>query len=359
MIISRYISIKLHFFSFFYACLVVFIHLPRNGALIGSGNWFLCESVSNGISRVAVPFFFACSGFLLFKDWDCSTNWVVGKYKARFASLIIPFLLWNTICFFYILSLLIAANILHHRQVLCGTAFESFNSLYQTFVRVLGLDMTKYPYSGPMWYIRNLFFLVLVAPFIGSVIRISRTLAWGLLGITLLLWFVPVTHISFFKVGFSLQGLFFFSVGACLSFWPDLFKRVCDKRNVNFCWVAIILWCMLILFEKWMIWRMGEDNSYLYAIHNLGILVGITGLWFLYDAIHGYLPVKSFFKYAFFVYAFHSYCNGFFNWFLPSLGSVFIHNMLTALLSIVVAMCVGKFLDMNFHRSYALVTGGR
>ena len=71
-VISQASSLKLSRLSFVATIMVVFLHSYDNALATsrdGSFAWWLQEFVSQGICRVAVPYFFAVFGFMLFKDW--------------------------------------------------------------------------------------------------------------------------------------------------------------------------------------------------------------------------------------------------------------------------------------------------
>lgn len=80
------------------AVLVVFIHTSPLGSVNG-----LCNSVLvNCISRVAVPFFFISSGFLLFSKTELSAPdlGMVGKYELKLLKF---YLIWSAVYFPYTL----------------------------------------------------------------------------------------------------------------------------------------------------------------------------------------------------------------------------------------------------------------
>ena len=84
--------------------LVVFVHVKApgimsNSNLAGIGLYdMLRRAISLTLAQTAVPMFFFISGYLFFNrlhDW----NWSVylGKLRKRCKTLLVPFVLWNTI----------------------------------------------------------------------------------------------------------------------------------------------------------------------------------------------------------------------------------------------------------------------
>ena len=60
-----------------------------------SSAFLVQEFVANGIARSAVPLFFAISGYLFFHNLPFGFAQFVPKWKRRFRSLVIPYLLWS------------------------------------------------------------------------------------------------------------------------------------------------------------------------------------------------------------------------------------------------------------------------
>lgn len=91
---------KKGFISFLLSILVFFIHSYFAPEISGGGtiaviNHKVSYFFSNAITRFAVPMFFAMSGITFFKGY--APQKYLGKIKARVFTLIIPYLLWNTI----------------------------------------------------------------------------------------------------------------------------------------------------------------------------------------------------------------------------------------------------------------------
>ena len=99
---------KITIYSFVMMMAVVFIHtynlavyqISEDSA--GFARFVFCfESVAASLWGAAVPMFFMISGFLMFRNftWDKLRS----KYQTRFYTILIPYLLWNTI--YYLLKL--------------------------------------------------------------------------------------------------------------------------------------------------------------------------------------------------------------------------------------------------------------
>ena len=87
--------------SFILSILVFFIHIfsfvryRDTGSIISAVNERAAFFFKESITRFAVPMFFMMSGITFFKDYD--NKKYLAKIKARLFTLVIPYLLWNTI----------------------------------------------------------------------------------------------------------------------------------------------------------------------------------------------------------------------------------------------------------------------
>ena len=91
---------KKEFVSFLLSILVFFIHSNFAPEIIGDGlisvvNHKVSYFFSDSITRFAVPMFFMLSGLSFFKGY--SNDKYPKKIKSRIFSLVIPYLLWNTV----------------------------------------------------------------------------------------------------------------------------------------------------------------------------------------------------------------------------------------------------------------------
>ena len=161
--------------------LVVYIHSNMHPVDYGKidftsldiGNIFdLCRlSIGTIISQIAVPIYFFISGFLFFnkmQEWD----WYIygKKIKRRINTLLVPYVIWNTIA-------ILLASILFFRN--CGlqgvVSFVQDNNYIDLFwsskktgiyrVNEIGMPTPMtFPYLIPLWYLRELMVMILLSP---------------------------------------------------------------------------------------------------------------------------------------------------------------------------------------------------
>lgn len=165
--IDRELSNKLTNMSLLCAIFVILRHCGTPGAF-GSAVYFINNVFCIGVGTVAVPFFFACSGYFLGRcnllDGIQYRNVVI----KRFHTLYVPFVLWNVLCLLFYDCVRICSNLVSGSSWLA----EMHISL-QDILSVLGLQV-QIPY-GPFWYMRVLCILVLISPLI---MRMNRHPVW-------------------------------------------------------------------------------------------------------------------------------------------------------------------------------------
>lgn len=196
------------------ALLVVLIHCDiseRVGADSGQFELIapLCQLLSKGIATMAVPAFFAISGYLFFLGKQTFTFADYReKLRRRTKTLLVPYLAWNIVAF-----LIYAAKDIAAGQPLqfppCAEIFWGIRPLGEGGVNILGLSIgpTFAPVQIPLWFVRDLIVLVVVSPALHFLIRRTGVVWLALIGIANFVFWPNFG-------GMSLTGAFWFSIGA-------------------------------------------------------------------------------------------------------------------------------------------------
>lgn len=140
---------KLIWVNFILACGVVVLHVINNEPAFQTSIWyiqFIWDGISN-IANICVPCFFAISGFLFY--YNFSWEKLLGKWKRRIATLVIPFLIWNTIIYIYyfIISRIPAFEMEPVEFEIKGFILDVLNST-----------------NSPLWFVRTLTVYIIVSP---------------------------------------------------------------------------------------------------------------------------------------------------------------------------------------------------
>lgn len=155
------------------------------------------------LGETGVPGFFFISGYLFF----LSKKTYVQKLKTRFHTLLVPYLLWNTI----LLSLYLIAYVAGYPQNINYRSIAEYDFI--DFVRLFWdrgtFDNGNFvPLLCPFWYIRNLLIMSLLSPLFYYIIKYGRE--WFLIIVSV--WWMMTYHNAFIP-----QTILFFSLGAYFS----------------------------------------------------------------------------------------------------------------------------------------------
>lgn len=286
-------SRTIEWLRFFCAALVVLLHAfgPR-AASYNNGVYDAIRILfSQGICRVAVPIFFLISGYLFFiklERWD--TRVWTNKLKKRIHTLLIPFFVWNLIAitislFFFCKKYIFQGGDAPDLQ----SWFESIGGIRAFWDSVSGL----YPIDGPLWFIRNLIILVILAPILYFYLK--RTRIVGVLILGLLYLFRCWIRIP----GFESTGFMFFSLGAFFSINQISFTTFFQKHRLL---ITILALPPLI----GIVFTYGNNNEALLLFRDIFTLtgsasiIGIASYLIANNKIHekAFLSNSSFFVFA-------------------------------------------------------------
>ena len=195
------------------ALFVVFIHVEGryfNFENISTGTFLITHFISNIICKVAVPTFFFISGFLFFfKIKEFSTEVYLTKKKKRIKSLLIPYIIWNTIAFLvFMLAKFVGVNSFVTNFSLGDDIISNIVKIYGYTVSWKGVSIIHVPFTfrtpidGPLWFIRDLMILSVLSPLIYWLIRsFGFYLLIVLFGILLLFGHPSYTALFYFSLG--------------------------------------------------------------------------------------------------------------------------------------------------------------
>ena len=142
---------------------------------------YVTDLFSFNLGRVAVPAFFVLSGFFFFWSLDLNEykfSWFFTQWKKRIRSLLVPYLIWN-------LLMVIAIFVKNALFIRMGFGAD------ECYGYIRDMDVPEWFWGGPinypLWYIRDLICLSLLAPLFYYLIRYVK---WGsILAIFLVFFF--------------------------------------------------------------------------------------------------------------------------------------------------------------------------
>lgn len=204
------------------------------------------------IARVAVPLFFFFSGYLYFNNIHVFNKKVYfEKCKYRFKTLLIPYIIFNTMFIIY--------TIVFHRFIIIGNELNLVTIL-KSYLVVDNFSTSEnlYPALYPLWFLRDLLFLSIITPIIWFFLKKTKGL---FIIIIFFICFYSITNIPYMNK----LGLFCFSLGAFLSIYKISFIKYIN--SIPYVLITILFFAANIFGSIF--------NPSLYIFHQLKIFISI------------------------------------------------------------------------------------
>ena len=360
---SPQLSQKLKNISFLLMIFVAFIHSYNLNVQIGGLNYleppywlrFLESFISDGVCRVAVPMFFAISGYLACEKIgeNFTWAWYGNLLKKKFFSLLIPYLLVSA---FGILLVVVLQLIPFSRPY-----FNNFSLENTTLNKWIWIWLIS-PVPFQLWFVRFLILHFLVFPFFYYPIKYFKIMFLMLL---FAFWFyIPWQQLTgLIKIEF--ESAFFFCLGLFFSIF-GLDPCIKIKNSV-----------LGVLFFAWIVWIFYRTGSYMkidfnpYHVHYHIVGITFSGLfifWWSYDFFQKFVEKNHWITanstYSFGIFLFHEP-------FLTIIKKIMVRVLGTSAYSLlfiyvttpVIAILFGlyfsKFLQTYLHAAYVVLTGSR
>jgi len=271
------------------AILIGLIVLCHGGRWIGSdvafagpAVEFVLALVNRGLDCVAVPLFFAISGYLLLRKLTLSPAAYLGLLRKKFVSIGIPFLFFNAVWIGWIFT------------IGCIDLFGSRSFLLQAGIlrKLVGIGTS--PINYPLWFLRDLLILFALSPVF--LVFYRRVPVAGLLAL-LLVWFTGALTDEYSLGGFA----FAFYAGGFLA------RRRVNLRDTarldKFVLPVFLAASVLVGLTPWL----GLDVYGLAALKKLYQIVGVAAFWCVsrYAWIKGSRVLHAMASMSFFIFLTH------------------------------------------------------
>ena len=275
---------KKEFISFILSVLVFLIHISSINQYTSSGG-FITTLNSNfafffkeSITCFAVPMFFVLSGISFFKDY--ANKKYLDKIKSRVFTLIIPFLLWNTIWMFF--NIFCTAFLSEY-----FTGRESFTI---SFINILK-GIFLYGCNLPFWFMFHLIILSFCAPLVYLLIRNKY------IGILTVILFVMLKS-------FGPQipnSLIFYLIGAIIG--KHFFEYTTRKSTKTIQCLSILFLVTYVILKN--IFRESINKTGITGLDIIIFLFAAFALWNIADLFIDKISPKAIYSRSFAIYALH------------------------------------------------------
>lgn len=336
--------LMIHSMNFFWAG----SQLIYSVGLLDKVNIFVQNFISNGFARISVPFFFLISGFLFFRGFSYSSY--IFKLKNRLKTLLLPYLFWGALVVFvyYILQLLPTSEDYFSKSLIRERSLTD----------ILFISWLE-PLNYPLWFLRELFLLVVLSPMIYYLYTKLKLLFFI---IPFLLWLFGLFNTSIELTLYKSEPFLFFSLGLLLAKNSVLLNKTVNNKI----FVIFTIFYLLLLFLKTWILSFSDIKEWGEAFiifSQLLKLMGILVVWFMFDRV-SLSAIKFLIPITFLIFVFHEpmltiYTKGGYAFFGISSSTSFLLYFLSPVLVVSTLYCFAWVLVKYFPRLSMIITGGR
>lgn len=267
---------------------IIFIHAYIAVPLYGHQTYYtIIYPFALWFGETGVPGFFFISGLWFFY----SKKKYSLKIKDRFHTLLIPYIVWNSILLFIFIIAFIFG---YHREILLGKGIADYELI--DYIRAYwdrgDFDGGNFkPIYPPMWYLRNLMLLCLLSPLIKAIIQKTGL---SLPIITGTIWCFT------YNEGLIFESISAFSLGA---YFPIKKVNLVDVLN-KYKHIATIIFFTLAMGDY--ITHRFYPFSYCLQVHRLAVFANILYMPVIGSFLLKYhLYNKSLSQMTFFIYCIH------------------------------------------------------
>lgn len=280
---------KKEFISFLLSILVFFIHSYfaqeiTNNSFISVVNHKVSYFLSCSITRFAVPMFFMMSGITFFKDYN--NKKYLAKIKARLFTLVIPYLLWNTIWMLW--------------QIFTSYSFLAKFSTGEpyplTFASILK-GIFFYECNIPFWFIFDIIVFSFAAPLVFLIIRNKYIGIFAVIGLTIASLFgIYVPEAVFY---YPMSAVFYL-IGAIIGY--HFFDFASKKSSKPLKIASVVFLSAYILAKNIAPQEIHIDN---YLTQTIVYTLAAFSLWNIADIFVERIKPRAIYRRSFAIYAMH------------------------------------------------------
>ena len=281
---------KKEFVSFLLSILVFFIHSYFAQDNVGSSfisifNKKISFFFSRSITQFAVPMFFILSGISFFKEYNTKKHFK--KIKSRIFTLVIPYLLWNTVWMLW--------------EILCSYSFISkFSATSEPYPLTLSSILKGilfYKCNTPFWFMFDIIVFSFAAPLLFLIIRKKY------IGIASV---VCLSIVSLFRIHLPTDlfyypmSIVFYLTGGIIGYhYFDFISKKSSKQTQT---ISIVFFVAYILAKNIVPQKLHITN---YLIETIVYTLAAFSLWNIVDIFIERIKPRAIYRRSFAIYAMH------------------------------------------------------
>ena len=281
---------KKEFISFLLSVLVLFIHSHFakdivNNSLISVINCKVSYFFSDSITRFAVPMFFMMSGISFFNNYD--NKKYLTKIKTRIFTLVIPYLLWNTIWMIWEIftSYSFIAN------------FSANSAPYPLTLISILKGIFFYNCNAPFWFVLDLIIFSFAAPIVFLIIK-NRY--FGIISV------IFISIVSLFGIYLPI-GLFYYPMSIVFYLMGGIigyhFFDFASKKSSKLIQIASLIFLWGYILAKNIAPQEIHINNYL--TQTVVYTLAAFSLWNIADMFIERIKPRAIYRRSFAIYAMH------------------------------------------------------
>lgn len=281
---------KKEFISFVLSILVFFIHSYfaqeyTSGNALSFLNHKVSFFFSRSITQFAVPMFFMLSGLAFFKGYSPAKY--AAKIKSRVFTLVIPYVLWNTVWLLW--------------ELLCSYSFlAKFSAASEPYPLTVPSILKGIFFHGcntPFWFMFNLIVFSFAAPLVFLLIK-NKYVALGSIAVLSVLSLFGI-HLPI-SVFYYPNSLVFFLIGATVGY--HYFDWACQRSSKKV-QLASLIFLLTYVLVKTVIPQALHVRNYLIEIVIFTLCA--FSLWCITDGFIEKLKPRAIYRRSFAIYAMH------------------------------------------------------
>lgn len=262
-----------------------FANYNSEGGFIAGLNDFVELLFKNVFTIFSVPLFFIISGVLFYRNYD--KTMYLEKLKSRIKTLVIPFLIWNTIWMLFEIftSYTFLSSYFIGREKYVLTIQNILNSIFH------------YGSNGPFWFVFELFFFIIITPIIDKITNNKYIGLFVALIILLLAEFdIGLPHPLFY----SKEALSHYIIGSVIG--KHYFEKFKNKSSSKEQLVSVVF---TIFFSVYYFVCLSLNIEQPMFLKNFLIVFLSITFWNLMDLFVDKMKEYNFYSYSFAVFAMH------------------------------------------------------